>query len=87
MNEIVIHIYENSEGGYNYELYTSEEAFTESEGEGDIESGTCTGTLQEAVSMATDHLQRELVRIQMNSDANWPEGNRFGEQINRKQNE
>jgi hypothetical protein len=65
MNEIIIHIYENSDGDYNYELYTGEDAFTEREGEGDIDSGTCTGTLQEAVSMATDHLQCELVKQQI----------------------
>jgi len=60
MKTIAIEIYENSEGEFNYEIYSCAEDIED--GEDSLDGGCCTSTIENALGMATDQAQRLLTR-------------------------
>lgn len=64
--ELTIKIYENSEGEFNYDIFDTTEVDDDTE---PIDGGTCTGeTIQEALSMATEHTQSLIIRDLINGE-------------------
>jgi len=60
MKSIAIEIYENSEGEFNYEIYSCAEDIED--GEDSLDGGVCTGTIENALEMATDQAKVLLAR-------------------------
>ena len=59
LDELTIHIYPNSNGDINYEIHETPEDIDN--GQDELDGGVCTGTLQEALEMATDQA-KELIK-------------------------
>jgi hypothetical protein len=57
MDELIIHIYEASDEGYMYDIFTSEDAQQNGDA---IDGGQCTTTLANALEMATDQAKALL---------------------------
>lgn len=51
MEEIIIQIFEHSEGGYEYNIYENESDLDENVS---LDGGLCTGTLMDALGMAME---------------------------------
>ena len=58
LEELTIHIYPNNDGDINYEIHETPEDI---DNQDELDGGTCTGTLQEALEMATNQA-KELIK-------------------------
>ena len=66
--DIIIHIFERSDGDYEYDFYDrySEDAQTEDIPSEWFEGGVCTGTIEDTVNMVADSMQARLLKMRAN---------------------
>lgn len=73
MNTITINIFEDSEEGFQYDIYESAEAMEECKDP--LDGGTCTSTIENALEMA--YMQAQEILKAINSDKSEAENSKF----------
>lgn len=66
MDEIIIHIFERSDGDYEYDFFDSEDGQAEDIESEVFEGGICTGTLEDTIDMASDELKKQILKLRVN---------------------